>query len=97
MMFELDKNYPNPFNATTTINYIIPYVVEPRQAPALQHVTQKIYDVLGREAATLIDEYKIPGVYSVQFTPSAVILSGIYLYRLKYGSFTETKKMTCLK
>jgi hypothetical protein len=109
----LSQNYPNPFNPSTTINYSIP--VETRHAAgvgqvawSLQHVTLKIYDLLGREAATLVDEYKQPGNYMVQFGvemlhPAAAgqvatsLPSGVYFYTLCAGGYTITKKMILMK
>jgi len=85
--YNLAQNYPNPFNPTTTIQYSIP-----------QHsnVTLKVYDILGNEVATLVNEEKGRGVYSVSFDASQ-LSSGIYLYRLQAGSFIETKKMILLR
>jgi hypothetical protein len=83
----LSQNYPNPFNPSTTINY---------QLPTVNHVTLKVYDVLGREVATLVDEVKQPGTYSVQWDASEVA-SGVYYYRLTSGEFTQTKKLILLR
>lgn len=91
--FQLTQNYPNPFNPTTQINY---------QLPANGYVTLKVYDVLGREIATLVDEEKSSGFYSVQWDAHNVS-SGIYFYRIIAGnsngqsSFTETKRMVVMK
>jgi len=85
--FALSQNYPNPFNPSTTIIYKI---------PELSFVTIKIYDVLGREVAILINDEKPIGSYEVEFDATA-IPSGIYLYRLQAGSFVETKKMVLMK
>ncbi|NOX64757.1 MAG: T9SS type A sorting domain-containing protein [Chlorobi bacterium] len=93
--FELSQNYPNPFNPSTTIKYSIP---TGRQA--FQIVTLKVYDILGREIATLVNEVQSPGVYEVKFNPvssSQDLVSGIYFYRLQAGSFAESKKMILLK
>ncbi len=90
--FKLTQNYPNPFNPTTTINYAIPSV-EIRHALSVQLT---IYDALGREAATLVNESKTPGNYSVQFDASK-LSSGIYYYTLRAGDFTATKKMILVK
>jgi len=114
--FELSQNYPNPFNPETTISYSIPAVMV-RQAqhdnadvtPSLSrdevHVTLKIYDMLGREVATLVNEYQKPGTYNYQFSINNYQLSsGIYFYTLKAvdlsnssNVFVQTKKMILLK
>jgi hypothetical protein len=85
--YSLTQNYPNPFNPTTIINYSI---------PAFSNVVIKIYDVLGKEVATLVNEEKPAGSYKVQFDASN-LSSGVYLYKLQSGSFVETKKMTVIK
>jgi hypothetical protein len=93
--FALYQNYPNPFNPRTKIKFTIPSVIasETKQS---QLVTLKIYDVLGNEVSTLVNEEKAAGTYEVEF--SAVALSsGIYFYQLKAGSFLETKKMVLMK
>jgi len=85
--FKVFQNYPNPFNPATTIIY---------QIPELNFVTLKIYDVLGSEVATLVNEEKLVGSYELEF--NAIDLpSGVYLYKLQAGSFVETKKMILLK
>jgi hypothetical protein len=84
----------NKFNPSTTINYSIP--VETRHAPSLQHVTLKVYDLLGREIASLVNETKSPGNYQVTFNGSS-LPSGVYFYRLQAGSFNETKKLILMK
>lgn len=95
--YELFQNYPNPFNPTTTITFTIPRV-ESRHASTLQHVTLKVYDIFGREVATLVDEYKDAGVYKTQFSiNNSQLSSGIYFYKIKTGDFIETKKMVLLK
>ena len=83
----LFQNYPNPFNPSTNIGF---------QISNLGFVSLKIYDVLGREVAILVNEEKQPGVYEVQFDASN-LSSGIYYYKLVSGSFIETKKMIFLK
>ncbi len=85
--FSLEQNYPNPFNPGTKISW---------QSPVGSWQTLKIYDVLGNEVATLIDEYKPAGKYEVEFEASS-LASGIYLYRLQAGSFVETKKLMFIK
>jgi len=96
--FSLSQNYPNPFNPSTTINYSI---------PELSLVTVKIYDVLGKEVANLVNEEKATGTYAVEFnTQSAAdgLPSGIYFYRLQIypanggaDDFVQARKMILLK
>lgn len=91
--FELSQNYPNPFNPSTTINYVVPY-----NEASLQHVTLKVYDILGRDVATLVDENKSPGAYTVAFSAGEHFLpSGIYFYTLRSGNYALTKKMILMK
>ena len=85
--FSLSQNYPNPFNPSTTISFTISDV---------RFTTLKIYDVLGREIVTLINEEKPAGNYEVEFSGSN-LASGIYYYQLRAGDFVETKKMILLK
>ena len=97
--FVLYQNYPNPFNPSTKIKYIVPFVETHRDASLL--VTLKVYDVLGNEVATLVNEELPAGEYEVEFNVAQVsrpeISSGIYFYQLKAGSFIQTKKMILLK
>ncbi|MCL5020335.1 MAG: T9SS type A sorting domain-containing protein [Bacteroidetes bacterium] len=85
--FTLNQNYPNPFNPTTVISYSIPKAV---------HVSLKIYDVLGREVETLVNDNQNVGRYEVQFDGRR-FASGVYFYRLVAGSHVITKKMLMLK
>lgn len=85
--FSISQNYPNPFNPSTTIRYSIPNG---------SVVTIKVYDVLGTEVATLVNEDKSAGSYEVDFNASQ-LSSGIYFYKLQAGSFVETKKMILIK
>ena len=85
--FILSQNYPNPFNPSTTINFSI---------PNSEFITLKVYDVLGKEVATLVNEEKATGSYEVNFN-AAGISSGIYFYKLQAGSIIETKKMILLR
>ncbi|MEW6196383.1 MAG: LamG-like jellyroll fold domain-containing protein [Bacteroidota bacterium] len=95
--FELMQNYPNPFNPMTTIGYTIPSA-ETLHGASLQHVTLKVYDVLGREVATLVDEFQREGIYNVQLsTNNYQLTSAIYFYRLQTESFSQTKKLMLLK
>jgi len=89
--FRLHQNYPNPFNPTTTIKYSIP-LVEAKFVPT----TIKIYDVLGREVATLVNENKPAGVYEIIFD-AFNLPSGVYYYQLKVNDFVETKKLILMK
>jgi len=94
--FILEQNYPNPFNPSTRIKYSIPAVGN-GHAHSLQDVTLKIYDVLGREVATLVKKQQQPGNYEVQFD-AVQLNSGVYFYKLSAGqSFVQTKKMLLLK
>jgi hypothetical protein len=107
--FELYNNYPNPFNPTTTIKYSIP-TRNAEYYPAPQNVTLIVYDILGKEVTTLVDQKQQPGNYEVQFSAkggsgsagdgSSVnrrITSGIYFYRLKADEFLQTKKMLLIR
>ncbi len=85
--YVLNQNYPNPFNPVTKINYAL---------PKSGLVTLKIYDVLGREVMTLVNEMKSAGNYSIDFNGTN-LSSGIYFYSLKSGDFTAVKKMTLIK
>jgi glycosidase len=92
--FKLSQNYPNPFNPATTIRYSIPNA-ETKHASSMP-VTLKIYDMLGREISTLVNDYKSPGNYEVTFDGSN-LASGVYFYVLHSGNFVESKKMILLK
>ncbi|MBK9096982.1 MAG: T9SS type A sorting domain-containing protein [bacterium] len=85
--FYLSQNYPNPFNPSTVIGY---------QLPVSGNVTLKVYDSLGREVATLVDEYVVAGSYEIEFDASK-LSSGVYLYKLTAGNFTNSKKLLLLK
>ena len=85
--FALEQNYPNPFNPSTTISFDV---------PKQSHLRLAIYDVLGRQVKTLVDEEKNPGRYSVTFDASN-LPSGVYLYRLEAGSFSEVRKMVVVR
>ena len=85
--FSLNQNYPNPFNPSTTIAYAIPQSTT---------VTLKVYDMLGREVATLVQADQVAGSYTVRFDGSS-LSSGIYYYKLQAGSFTSTKSLTLVK
>lgn len=85
--YSLSQNYPNPFNPVTNIRYDLPYD---------NYVTIKVYDVLGKEVVTLVNEYKEAGRYLVSFN-AANFSSGIYFYTIQVGEFSQTRRMTVLK
>lgn len=100
--FELYQNYPNPFNPSTIISFTIPSVTLSEVEGS--RVQLKVYDVLGNEVATLVDEYKPAGSYEVEFNAAhsaaanlRAITSGVYFCQLKVGDYLETKKMVLLK
>ena len=95
--YMLNQNFPNPFNPSTTISY---------QLSSTSHVILKVYDVLGREVRTLVDEVKGPGEYEVNFSSEGQsasgsnktnLSSGVYIYRLTAGNFTAVKKMLLIQ
>jgi hypothetical protein len=91
--FRLEQNFPNPFNPSTKISW---------QSPVSSHQTIKVFDVLGKEIATLVNEYKPAGSYEVEFhnveTCHGMSLpSGVYFYQLKAGEFIQTKKMLLIR
>jgi hypothetical protein len=104
--FVLGQNYPNPFNPSTAIEYQIPLRQEVKhggQASPFSEkgerggfVSLKVYDMLGREVATLVNEEKPAGGYQIQWN-AASMASGVYFYRLQAGVFTETKKLILLR
>ncbi len=110
--FSLMQNFPNPFNPTTTISYIIPRIVHPHQKtggyaliPSRKGkersgrgvlIKLKVYDVLGKEVATLVNEVKQPGNYKVIFNAEN-LPSGTYFYQLRAGNYFNTKKMILIK
>ena len=89
--FSLDQNYPNPFNPSTTIRFGIPSGVSTPEATTL-----KVFDALGREVATLVNEKLAPGTYTAKFETGG-LASGVYFYRLNAGKFVETKKMLMVR
>jgi len=90
--YSLSQNYPNPFNPSTIIKYNIPNVASSFSSSVLIIV----YDLLGREVATLVNRKQKPGSYEVQFDASS-LTSGIYFYSIKAGEFFQTKKMMLIK
>lgn len=95
--FALQQNFPNPFNPTTTIAFQVPEIADGGTAKT----TLKIYNILGKEIITLVDDLKLPGSYSVAWNAKdkngLLVPSGIYLYRLQSGSFAVMKKMILVK
>jgi photosystem II stability/assembly factor-like uncharacterized protein len=85
--FKLEQNYPNPFNPTTNITFAL---------PISGNVELKIYDLLGREVATLVNTFVNAGTHMVPFDASA-LASGVYIYKINAGSFTDSKKMVLIK
>jgi hypothetical protein len=83
----LTQNFPNPFNPNTIINY---------QLPISNFVSLKVYDALGKEVATLVNQKQNSGSYEVEFNGEG-LPSGIYFYKLEAGDFVETKRMILLK
>jgi len=110
--FALHQNYPNPFNLSTKISYAIAPPNLP-EGEALRKVTLKVYDVLGNEVTTLVDEYKSAGIYEANFDPASSnkylasgirelasgigCASGVYFYQLRIGDQLQTKKMILLR
>ncbi|MCU0414974.1 MAG: T9SS type A sorting domain-containing protein [Ignavibacteriaceae bacterium] len=89
--YALEQNYPNPFNPSTVINYSI---------PAAGQVNLTVYNLLGSEVTVLVNEYKEAGNYSIEFSTEDLknsLGSGVYIYTLKAGSFTQTRKMVVIK
>jgi ABC-type glycerol-3-phosphate transport system substrate-binding protein len=85
--FRLNQNYPNPFNPTTVINY---------QLPVTSQVSLRVYDMLGREVATLVNDVKPAGVYTIQWDAKN-FPSGVYFYQLRSGNSLNTKKLILIK
>jgi hypothetical protein len=85
--YALHQNYPNPFNPATSIQYSI---------PKAEFVTLKIYDILGKEVKTLVHEYLQPGTYRVTFD-ALTMASGVYLYKVTAGPFTDVKRMMLVR
>src|SRR5690606_32362318 len=85
--FKLHQNYPNPFNPTTVISW---------QSPVSSHQTLIVYDMLGNEIITLVNEYKPAGSYEVIFNSNG-LASGLYFYKLQAGEFSSARKMLLIK
>jgi photosystem II stability/assembly factor-like uncharacterized protein len=86
-VFRLEQNYPNPFNPTTSITYAMPLA---------GNVEIKVYDIVGKEVATLVNSFMTAGTHNIAFDASS-LASGIYIYKLTSGSFTDSKKMVLIK
>ncbi len=86
-IFSLSNNYPNPFNPSTLISY---------ELPKDCRVTIKVYDILGNEVRTLVNEQKSSGKYSIEFNANDLV-SGTYIYRIQAGEYTASRKMILLK
>ena len=87
--YSLNQNYPNPFNPETNIKYSI---------PKGNNVQLKVYDIMGREVISLVNEYQQAGTYTVSFNADKLSLSsGIYFYKIQTGEFTKSMKMILLK
>ncbi|HJY64431.1 MAG TPA: T9SS type A sorting domain-containing protein, partial [Ignavibacteria bacterium] len=98
----LSQNYPNPFNPTTTIRFSIQADSRLRlKSSGNDKLELKVFDVLGREVAVLVNEHLQPGTYEVEFDPEksgqAGLSSGVYYYKLTAGDYSETKKMVLIK
>ena len=87
VMFKLSQNYPNPFNPSTTISY---------QIPVQSYVSLKVFDILGREVAALVNSAEQPGYKQVNFNAENLV-SGVYYYRPQAGNFIETRKLVLLR
>lgn len=85
--YSLKQNYPNPFNPSTEIVFAL---------PQSEFVTLKVYDILGNEVASVVNEYRLKGTHTVKFDASK-LSSGMYFYKIQAGDFSDTKKMTLIK
>jgi hypothetical protein len=94
--FSLSQNFPNPFNPSTKIKFDIPPLNLPLSGGDRDGVILIVYDILGREVATLVNQKLTPGTYEINWD-AANFPSGIYFYSLLSGDFTETKKMVLVK
>ncbi|HEX3073883.1 MAG TPA: T9SS type A sorting domain-containing protein, partial [Ignavibacteriales bacterium] len=89
LTYSISQNYPNPFNPSTSIRYSIANA---------EQVDLKIYNILGQEALTLVNEFKNAGIYEVRFNAAGMNLaSGVYIYRIRAGKFVQTKKLVLIK
>ena len=85
--YGLEQNYPNPFNPSTVIKFSI---------PQSEFVSLKVFDILGNEVATLVNEQRAPGAYEVTFD-AGNLASGVYVYTLNAGDFVQTRKLMLMK
>ena len=85
--FELSQNYPNPFNPITTIRFSL---------PEAGNVKLTLFNILGQEIKTIVNEYKESGVHTINFDASE-LNSGMYIYKIEAGTFVQTRKMTLVK
>lgn len=95
----LEQSYPNPFNPSTKIKFTVPNVIA-SGAQQSQYVTLKVYDILGNEVTTLVNEEKTPTTYEVEFSTHngiSILSSGIYIYRIENAGFVDTKKMVLIR
>ena len=90
--YKLEQNYPNPFNPSTKIRYSVPQIANSK----MQNVKLIVYDILGNEIRTIVNEQKEPGYYEIDFNASQ-LASGVYIYRLQANEFVSTKKMMLIK
>ncbi len=96
--YSLEQNYPNPFNPSTKIKFQIPRSLNTFSAERFgELVTLKVYDILGNEVTTLVNEYKEAGNYEIEFSAGNTLSSGVYYYQLVSGNFISTKQMILLK
>jgi hypothetical protein len=85
-LFRLEQNFPNPFNPSTTVRYVL---------PVRSHVTLSVFNTLGQLVATLVNESREPGNHEVQFDANG-FSSGVYFYRIQAGDFVQTKRLLLL-
>ncbi len=103
--FRLYQNYPNPFNPTTTIKYAITHPLIPSREGKERSdrgvlVTLKVYNILGKEVATLVNKKQSPGIYEVTFDAKSAaggLPSGVYIYQIRAGSFEQSKKLLLMR
>jgi hypothetical protein len=95
-VYSLAQNYPNPFNPATTIRFTLPGSSGRGERARSEHVRLVVYDLLGRQVAVLLDEPKAPGTHVVRFNAGG-LASGLYMYRITSGPFTEARKMLLLR
>jgi hypothetical protein len=94
--FSLSQNYPNPFNPTTTIEYYIPNFIGNNNNSSGINVKLILYDALGREITTLVNELKMPGKHKVKFNAES-FPSGVYFYKIIANNYSDIKKLILVK